>query len=197
MLIIGFSCSWKQSFHFDRALYKKYNPTVIGKKTSISENGFFIMQNNTDKDLYTTIVFFSDGIVNFETHNQDSTSYKRYLSKLSSKNTPLKRGLWGYFEIQNDVIIIVLPQPPGGMTNYSTLLKYKIPMEGCIRWIESQTSYGDSNTFLSINTHSCPVFVRIEEHPQYDCWLKQKRWFWADKEAYKAYKKRLKKGGKN
>jgi hypothetical protein len=36
------------------------------------------------------------------------------------------------------------------------------------------------------------TFIPLKEIPPSDCWLKKKRWFWCDKEKYRAWKKERK-----
>jgi hypothetical protein len=56
----------------------------------------------------------------------------------------------------------------------------------------------NSNDYLShtsFDSNEVAIFVRNSKFSLINsdnCWLKNKAWFWADKKAYQAYKKKLK-----
>jgi hypothetical protein len=192
LLCINLGCSWTKSYDFDRVFYKKYDQKKIATFSDFLDTGFFITQSKQDTEFYTTIILFPDGIVNFDTHKRDSNLYRLHLSKLISNNIYLKQGNWGYYYFEGNKLLITITTQPGGMSNYSTRFTFKILNNNELKLIETLDSNGENNTLLTNKKFNKLLFVKIANYPMNDCWLKNKGWFWADKKAYQAYKKKLK-----
>ncbi len=93
---------------------------------------------------------------------------------------------WGLYKINKDIITTEL-------ISYSTLSHSGI--------IKMQFQIINDSTLKRINSKYADLeylrFIPLINKPDSLCWLKEKRWFWCDKQKYKEYKKWLREQKQN
>lgn len=106
---------------------------------------------------------------------------------------------WGFYKIESDTIKGLVIQAFGSMNLYLYEVEYKIINDTTLQRLKN---YRHKNT-VSKNDYEISKRIFDKEQcktlflrktnciPDFEPWLKQKRWFWADKKEYKAYKKEL------
>jgi hypothetical protein len=182
-----FPCYDGKFIHSDSLLcfdcvYRLVEPTTRYK--IIKRSGFLNLNIKLDMvqdTIYTNIVFFKDGIVVY------NCNFSEIYEKMD-RGVFYKRYFWGHYEIFNDTVKIYCLEPPYDIFRNSDIynkLSFKIINRNNISYIGS----GDSN-FVYYPTTT----VLLKRIPDSDlCWLKKEKWFWCNKEDWKAYKEKMKK----
>jgi hypothetical protein len=152
------------------------------------------------KDSTTTyFMFYRDGTViyNFFDYNNNIKNYFiRMQSDIRAKKSFENNFDWGKYIIKGDSILIQwinhpAPLAPTWMANE---LWFRILDKNKLQFIQCNSLDPLDREGKSVN-HEVQVkyldaeFVPLEVRPDSNCWLKNKRWFWCDKEKYKAWKK--------
>lgn len=193
---IFFICGCSNEYFIDNKFnYKsKYSSNDLLKNKGLpATNGFFNIKVkiNANKSSYRNFILFPDGICTFDFYPYDSAMTRDYLNKTSYNSGKIKYGLWGMYEYKNDTLEMRLKLPPSGMARYNVKYVFKLNNEsGNLELIDVRNSIDKVNTIHTSATKywEDAIFCPIDSLPTSNCWLKQKRWFWADKEAYKTYK---------
>jgi len=174
----------------------KYNPSLTKRDNRISTKGFYNITINkgTTKQYYLNFILFSDGICNWGFSQQDSIKTRDWINQITEKSEmPVNTGIWGIYEFKNDKLLMKLKLTPNGMAHYNIYLEFTMNSDSTkLIWNTLENSIDAGKNYMSNILSSEVIFCELERVPNSDCWLKQKRWFWADKVAYKAYKKKLK-----
>lgn len=105
-------------------------------------------------------------------------------------------GSWGIYEFFGDTIKIQEIDIPGSMSRTTSQTWFKIISMDTIKMIYSGTkekvTNKDLNEFAINPLNQCRIFIfrpiRSDIDPN-KSWLIKKRWFWCNKEQYKAWKK--------
>lgn len=163
-------------------VYRLAEPTTRYK--IIKRSGFLnlnIKMELVQDTLHTDIIFFKDGIV---VYNFDfSEIYKNLDSKVF-----YKWYFWGHYKIFNDTVKIYCLETPYDIFRNADIygeLSFKIIGRNNISYIGS----GDSSYVYYPTTT-----VKLQKIPDSDlCWLKEEKWFWCNKEDWKAYREKMKK----
>jgi hypothetical protein len=196
---ILFICGCSNEYFTDNkfSLMSKYSSNnLANKKWVLTTNGFYTIKVNinANKPSYKNFILFPDGICVFDFYPYDSAMTRNYLNKVAYKSIKIKYGLWGVYEFKNDTLEMRLKLPPSRMARYNVKYVFKLNKEsGNLELIDVRNSIDNQNTSQTsaIKYWEDAIFCSIDSLPTSNCWLKQKRWFWADKKEYKAYKKEL------
>ena len=216
LLCLAFSCSVPR--HIKKTYIGCYSGAkVAGIDTLLDLAGCFSVnylvpfRNEGMGTAYSTVIFYSDGIV---THTSASSSIpldnfdERMQREIHQINTdPLDnkyfhegRGMyyWGLYELKGNIIkvqYIKRPYPPEKYSSY--IVMYKVIDRHTIQEISHQEVLPPKETepvyrvkpFLNKFYN----FIPIEKLPSSDCWLKDEKWFWCNDEDWKEYRRQMKK----
>lgn len=174
------------------------------------ENNSILKDPQTKDTLSTTVILFRDGII---LYGFDTVSYlinnndlKEYLHEVSKSNdNSYRKGfydsykMWGHYKLIADTIKAQLVVRQSRLTKLCFYEKwFKIIDNKTIIPIYSHSGINkpesEISNSLNINVTYYPSsFVHLKTIPNSDCWLKYKKWFWSDQEAYKTWKKNQRK----
>lgn len=180
-----------------------YDKTTLNYDSFINTNGFYVIKDSTNyPPFYTTILFQKDGIVfsnlmnSFTYNGDDYINYlKYYRYQLVVDNTPT-----GIYSISNDTIKVQSVNNPthpkvwGASEVYYKIIDRNTLVEIDARLLHKHTS-DDSVRFNSTRKYikkSEAKFVKIENMPEFNCWLKEEKWFWCNEKDWKEYMDSLK-----
>lgn len=181
-------------------------------KEKMCMHGFYRSKDSLASHDYT-LMFWDDGTFmehiymknDIQQINSLLCSLKKDYDKTILKNYNYYRS-WGFYKIQNDNTIKgFVIHPYGGMSLYLYDLEFKIINDSTIERIKynyqptivSSVDLEKSKKLFDNDNRRLLSFKKTECIPVFNPWLKQKRWFWADKQAYKAYKKQVSKNNKD
>ena len=186
-----------------------YDKTSLNYDSLINTDGFYVIKDSTNyPPFYKTILFQEDGIVfsnlnNSVTYNGDNyiDYLKYYTNQLVGDNTPT-----GIYSISNDTIKVqvinnpTIPKVWGAYEVYYKIIDRNTLVEIDARLLHKHTS-DDSVRFNSTRKYikkSEAKFVKMENMPVFDSWLKREKWFWCNEKEWKEYMEslKLKKKGK-
>jgi len=191
------------NFHFINA-YKNFNyqPTdsvYLKAYGQLNTKGFYCFKTIYMSDtLFEYYIFYDDGMIYTSVYNidDDESEFKELLIKaqksgLTKNYFNYGNGMiWGTYRVIGGKIKARICQSPGTQTllvwdeHFTILDSNRIHYDG--------SCYLPCTSITKNEKKQILYFVPFDSIPNSDCWLKQKRWFWADKVAYKAYKKKLK-----
>jgi len=168
-------------------------------------SGFYYFSDSSENETaYQYYVFYPDGMVyksgNIIGYNIESFKQKLVLSlhsKHKKNNYNFGPGLtWGNYKLIGNELILRMCFAPGEMRAYAWeevfLKKDSITIEYVGKKDLPKNKYSARNE-IEGTKGKMYRFYNFDSIPPSDCWLKQRRWFWADKKAFKAYKKEQKK----
>jgi len=173
-----------------------YTQCYDGKKSEINKlckiQGYYIGKFNTkiDDSGGWNVIFFEDGTcaINIKKPG-DRDIFK-------GKDLYLKSAVpsWGTYII-NDKIIL------SQIINYSSKhlsevyeYKYKVLNDSTI-YLVSSRRLRDDRIWLNDSTsndHILPMkFIKIDDKPEPNCWMKGKAWFWCNQDKYLKYREEM------
>jgi hypothetical protein len=171
----------------------KYNLSLTKRDNRISTKGFYNITINkgSSKQYYLNFILFPDGICNWGFLQYDSIITRDWINQIpENSEMPANLGIWGIYELKNDKLLMKVKLPPHGMAHHNIYLEFTLNSDSTkLIWNTFENSIDVGKNYLSNISTSEVIFCELDRVPNSDCWLKTKRWFWADKEAYKSYKK--------
>lgn len=204
------SCLTNLNYEDAYSDYKYDNSKIMDTSNKMLQtvNGFYCLTNHyKDYSSYQYYVFYADGMV-YKSSNiigNDISKFKQKLINSISSNQRINyfnhgSGLtWGLYKIIGNKIILRICFAPGEMRSFAWEEHFQIKDSMTIKYLGNkdlpENKHGAQNKIGKVPAKEY-FFYEFDSIPSSDCWLKHKRWFWADKEAYKAYMKKLKEEGK-
>jgi len=167
-----------------------YNPVLNNIKKYCKTEGFYNRTKGGGNSAFS-IMLYEDGTV--------TCGIKHYLKKREVfRGNDLYRinsvPSWGTYIIKNKYLVV--QKIDFSFIGKSNVIEYKIKIvNDTTLWLES--SRGLTKRFFKINDSTkndyIPYlrFIPLKNKPDSLCWLKEKKWFWCDKQKYKQYKKWL------
>jgi hypothetical protein len=155
-------------------------------------NGFYIGKYSTHLNMPGgwSMILFEDGtcVINVLALGQKDVKRGKDLYKIST--TPS----WGTYYIKNNIII-------SQILSYSAMhqsdiyeSRYKI-LNDTTLWQISDKRISDGKIWLNDSTSNDYIlpmqFIKLENKPDSSCRLKEKKWFWCNKQKYKEYMAKL------
>jgi hypothetical protein len=180
-----------------------YHEIIISKRKDYYFDKIYETPIDTS---WTNIMFFKDGICvanfpNFGDKNDLSLYFKELGNSLVIKTSFYKIAYWGKYIISNDTIIVQCVQRPfssdGAPSWYAYEYWYKIIDKNTIQRIYekpicNKSEFNYKNSILKNMTYLPAKFIPIDVLPTSDNWVKKKKWFWCNKEDWKAYMEKIK-----
>jgi len=206
LVLINISCY--TPYYYRNQLKKlEYNGKSNITDKVFTDGYYYALDSSSQKTTPYTLMLFKDGTflqhLNFNnfTHQIDSELY--FVQKKPTKERYNIYNLyrsWGFYKIINDTIKGNIIHPYGGMSLYLYDVELRILNDSTIERISynynpatvSSVDLEKSNELFRNDSRRILRFKKVECIPVFNPWLKQKRWFWADKKAYKEYRKKLK-----
>lgn len=181
--------------------YDGYKIDSNSNRKHLKCNGFYYSVKQTITDTsYQYYIFYQDGMV-YVSNNIIGNDINSFKNKLVNTIQTKQRinyynygsGLtWGLYKTVGNKLIVRICFAPGEMGSYAWeehfLIKDSVTIENIGSKDLPENKYGARNK-IGMITPKKFAFYSFDSIPNSDCWLKTKRWFWADKEAYKSYKK--------
>lgn len=167
-----------------------YNNTKTGIENQININGYYIIHHvfkdeKIEKESVRTevLMFLDDGIY------IEAPSIDFFMSASKNEQWDSKGFDVGIYSIHNDTIKVEYIYI-GSTTSGCETVMYKIIDSNTL----SRVFYGDCDNppkaFSSSHSVSTAKFIPYDTIPLIDrIWIKEKDWFWCDKEKYKEWKK--------
>ncbi len=197
-----------------------FNPATNYTNSKIQLNGYYVsvepferphydiktgkQVSSTLDTLYTNMMFFSNGLVvtrfmGLYCGTCDIESNSQFLIDVSQNKVSETRAFyngfnWGVYKIDGDTIKLQCVNHQYWPDSYWHLLEhwFLINADGSLVPIKVKDLIG--NKVLNEEPIK-PVYKFVETNIQLspDTWLKNKEWFWCNKEKFKAWKKKNKK----
>jgi hypothetical protein len=192
----------------------------------INTNGYYtetVISRTHPNDLYTGFskeridtnrrgfILFKDGTCAYHfmwytTHKDPVPYFKEivYNDSLYTGNF-YKYIYWGMYHIINDTVIAQCTRRPILFSNGDSWdgyeYRYKIIDRNTIQCISEEIICRKrdkkyNNMYLGERTFYPAKFIPTEVVPTSNGWIKKKKWFWCNKEDWKAYKEKMKKNEK-
>ncbi|WP_199120770.1 hypothetical protein [Pedobacter sp. ASV28] len=180
VLVLFSSCITRQSKDRFRNTSFCFAPTRTATVKAFSSNGYYQFEQVLDYRIGNTVkgewepktsrfkvnmVFYPDGI---------------FLFSYDVKNG---FGFWGSYYVQKDTIYVQYLNPPGSMSNGLTQKKYKIIDYNTLELLDNR------------DKSDLPEGDKMAKFIAYDAlpdpsksWLKNKSWFWCNREEFKKWK---------
>ena len=153
-----------------------YESEYTGIDTLINIDGYYYSDSLKYKDFF---LFYRDGSI--------AETPVKYMDKNNKENKSMYNVRWGVYKFAGDTIIAQIISNLGGTRDMEAVTKkYVIKSKTEIEYYSS--SYlGSTNDdmLMKIPLYFCPYPNRLDSIN----WVKDHRWFWMDKKAYKEYKK--------
>lgn len=140
-------------------------------------------------------IFYEDGVVIFN-------FFPDYFQKTKDKPYGFyNRGTqWGSYVISNDTIKALILESPGGMSWEVDEYGFKIlNKDTLMRLYHIHRGHDASKRVIHDYTKETDSYISLTHFTPYDSlpnpnlsWIKRRKWFWCDREEYKAWKKSLK-----
>ena len=197
--LIFFITSCNIPYYIPESYKHSYKAEIYSFEGILKTNGYYYGEKKDNKNFGgQSIIFFNDGTT---TMNIRVTEDKQDVLR-GNKLYDNPFG-WGTFNIK-DGIIISNHVFSYGFGPFFLQSKFKIINDSTLLEIKQNTNDNikqDTSYLANINKHvytlSLLKFIPLENKPDSLCWLKEKRWFWCNKEQYKKWKKEQKKKYKN
>jgi hypothetical protein len=199
LVLINISCYTPYSYR------KQLKNLDYNGQTNINENifthGYYYSIDSSSNNMTPyTLILFNDGtflqniIFNNDIHHIES---KLCVIENNTNKEKYSYRSWGFYQIKHDTIRGYVIHPYGGMSLYLYDIEFKIINDSTIERIMynynpatvSSIDLEKSKELFNNDNRRILRFNKTECVPVFNPWLKQKRWFWADKKAYKAYMK--------
>ena len=158
-----------------------YDGKYTGIDTLINVDGYYYSDPDSNLNI-NRVMFFRDGSIARTKSKEENEIYDKN-NKDNNKFTPR----WGVYRLERDTIISQFILYFGGAESMGTSLDtYVIKSKSEIEF------YSTNKPFYTKNMER--VGIPLYFHPYPDRidsthWVKDHRWFWKDKKAYKEYKK--------
>ncbi|MBN2728560.1 MAG: hypothetical protein JXR53_04985 [Bacteroidales bacterium] len=179
-----------------------YSATNKEYDTVINTQGYYRYVSDNRVPYYTFIMFFPDGTflgLFSSKNNLENDFFEHLLNNDNERNIKpfLKHYYWGYYFIHEDTIEAISINHVISFNQYYDGISkdvFLINNERDLFLIAEKSKNGKQNRFVSTNKNNISypaklTFISLSKLPPSDCWLKKKRWFWKDKDAWKEYKK--------
>lgn len=188
--------------------------TIMDGKDRYGYNAIYVHKIDT---FYTCFMFFPKGLYLglFSSGEKDLTSFFNEVNKCVEKKGTncgfYKYYFWGKYQIEADTIITQSINRANSLNEFYNPWerKFQIINKNSLKLIASKPLHKTAPISLSTQIRQqeeemrfekifgrkridsdTAFFVPLEEIPLSDyCWLKERRWFWCDKEQYKAWKR--------
>ncbi len=168
-----------------------YDNAEIETNGKIKLNGYYIGKTSTDKVVVNSILFFKDGSLAFNVHVGGLFYDEDRLHKY---------GTWGTYSVKDDTLTIQTVNH-NFFSSFCLEGKYLILNDTTLKELYTKDLVSKTVQLNDITKNPYYIlplnFKKKENKPDSLCWLKEKRWFWCNKEQYKKWKKEQKKKYKN
>ena len=227
LLILFFftSCSVYQIINAPKGVKMPFrdccNNDITNTDSSFKINGYyetrtyFNMFKDTDEiETYNDhyMVFYKDGTVVANFWHFNAATVKQYLSnivkelKSNRKIGYYRWGTWGTYKLINDTVKIMVCEKSTSLnTDYSLyVMWYKIINDSTLKDIKYRQLYPnnyeivfDAIHLVGSKRNPLTHFHAFDSIPPSRPWIKNRKWFWCNKEDYKKYKQEQKTIRKN
>ncbi|MDR2914053.1 MAG: hypothetical protein LBV74_04365 [Tannerella sp.] len=175
--------------------------TLLDLSGCFAVNSPVLLRDEYPGIVYRVVNFYDDGVVvcTAATTIPSEDFHKRMKHKYHQLNSDTLdldyykyyregRGMyrWGLYKLHGDTVIaqfIDRPYPPEKY--FSHLVKYKVIDRHTIQEVFPS---GD-DVFYADTASKIYHFIPIEKIPSSDCWLKDEKWFWCNRDDWKEYKR--------
>ena len=180
-----------------------YDKTNTNIDSLINTNGFYVIKDSSNyPPFYKTILFQKDGIFFSNLNNSVTNNGGDYINHLKyyTKQLVGERTSTGTYSISNDTIKVQFinnPTPPkvwGAYEVYYKIIDKNTLVEIDAKLLHRHTADDSVGFYLSKKyiKKSAAKFVNIENMPEFNCWLKEEKWFWCNEKDWKEYMDSLK-----
>ena len=192
-----------------------YNNDINNTNSSFKINGYYETRTyfnmfkdtaeiETFNDSY--MVFYKDGTVVTNFWHFNAATVKQYLfnivkeEKSNRKNGYYHWNDWGTYKLMNDTIKIMVCEKSRYLNGYNLYVKwYKIINDSTLIDVKYKQLYPntyeiviDTTHFIGGKINPLTHFHAFDSIPPSKPWIKNRKWFWCNKEDYKKYKQEQK-----
>ncbi|HBG69426.1 MAG: hypothetical protein A2W93_15380 [Bacteroidetes bacterium GWF2_43_63] len=172
-----------------------------GYDTIINTQGYYRYISDDRIPYYTFIMFFPDGtfLGLFSSKNNLENDFFEHLLYDDERNIKsfLKHYYWGCYFIHKDTIEAISINHVISLNQYYDGIAmdvFVIDNEQNLILIAEKSKNRKQDRFVSVskNNISYPAkltFIPLSKLPPSDCWIKNRRWFWKNTDAWKQYKR--------
>jgi hypothetical protein len=187
LLVVFLSNCYLPRYKNDYTQCYTANTNPLNSKLKL--NGYFYGNFSIDSNNGYSIMLFQDGTITTNVHLNRGKS-----DIIRGRELYKNPGGWGTFIIRNNIII---SQDFHSSMSSSGLVEtsFKIQNDSTLLMLSSKILCGPSSGVVIYNDpkskdYIFPLkFIKLENKPDSSCWLKEKKWFWCDKQKYNEYMK--------
>jgi len=205
------------SYEIQKKFAYCYDGQYTGLDTLININGYYSIGEVRDMygvhaifthridTINIFFMFWPDGtfLYNFFDYDHDIPNYFRKIVENTMKGKKdkfYKHFSWGRYIICGDTIKTQYMHTPNGLNDFwygyeisfhiinRTTLKYLPSESKILDYYATETEITEMKETQIRNKYLPATFVPVEVLPNSNCWIKNKKWFWCDKEKYKKWK---------
>ena len=171
----------------------------IKENLPISTNGYYEMEyvyndNSKFNDVVLDIIFFEDGLFYTDVYVTKPNKTTEYIDSIINikDDSKINFGGWGYYIIKENTITakyLYSSMSSVASERGGVIYEYKIINKNTLEVIHLKTFDNTTNIYFNDNDKHVPVAKFVSAHiPKKPIpWLKEKWWFWCDKEDWQQF----------
>jgi len=185
LFILSFSCSPRYtplSLDISSSFTQCYTGSVTEINPLIRYDGYYVGKSSKHGMEIFSVAFYRDGLAVFNVHGGNYFEEDRLC----------KWGTWGTYSIMDDIITTQLIIH-NTFSSCCLESRYLIINDTVLQKLYTKDlvnkTITTNNPFQ--DRYLLPLYFKSQESkPDSECWLKEKHWFWCDRQKYREYKKK-------